>query len=130
MECFGSGHNGRGIQPYRLELNLRAALTTSQLLDVEQLLRQNVELRTVRNGMALAVTVTVTVTASTGVVYQQGIVPLSEINRFRSLVRVVYAVADGVLAAKLLGRAVYSVCHSPTVVQMHLSGTCRDCLSE
>jgi hypothetical protein len=33
---------------------------------------------------AMAVTVTVTVTASTGVVYQQGIVPLSEINRFRS----------------------------------------------
>jgi hypothetical protein len=68
--------------------------------------------------------VTVVVTASTGVVYQQGIVPLSEINRFgpASARRPFYAVADGVLAAKLLGRAVYSVCQcSPTVVQMHLS---------
>jgi hypothetical protein len=103
----------------------RSALTTSQLLDVEQLLRQNVELRTVRleyNG-----------SDSDGdgdsdsfhpaLFYQQGIVPLSEINRFRSASarRPFYAVADGVLAAKLLGRAVYSVCHSPTVVQMLLS---------
>jgi hypothetical protein len=106
---------------HTLELRNLRALTTSQLLDVEKLLRQNVELRTVRleyndSGSGSD-------SFHPALFYQQVIVPLSEINRFRSASarRPLYAVADGILAVKLLGRAVYSVRHSPTVVQMLLS---------
>jgi hypothetical protein len=102
-----------------LELRSLRALTTSQLLDLEQLLRQNVELRTVR----LEYSDSDSDSFHPALFYQQVIVPLSEINRFRSASarRPLYAVADRVLAVKLLGRAVYSIRHSPTVIQMLLS---------
>jgi hypothetical protein len=102
-----------------LELHRLHALTTSQLLDTEQLLRQNVELRTVR----LEYNDSDSDSFDPALFYQQVIVPLSEINRFRSgsARRPIYAVADGILAVKLLGQTVYSVRHSPTVVRMLLS---------
>lgn len=104
-----------------LELRSLRALTTSQLLDVEQLLRQNVTLRTV--PLEYNDSNSGSDSFHPALFYQQVIVPLTEINRFRSGIarRPLYAVADGIMAVKLLCRALYSVRHSPSVVQLLLS---------